>query len=55
MSEKEYNGIYVLLSIVVISIFLYIIVKELTKPKTRTTEIVRDEQGRITQIVEREA
>ncbi|MEM4455585.1 MAG: hypothetical protein ABIK73_08855 [candidate division WOR-3 bacterium] len=55
MSEKEYNGIYVLLSVVVISIFLYIIVKELTKPKTRTTEIARDEQGRIIQVVEREA
>lgn len=55
MSEKEYEGIYVFMSVIVVSVFLFIIVKELTKPKTRTTEIIRDDQGRITQIVEREA
>lgn len=35
-------------------VFLFIIVRELTKPKTVVEEIVRDEQGRIVQIVRRE-
>ncbi|MEM1686720.1 MAG: hypothetical protein QXR31_01440 [Zestosphaera sp.] len=50
--EKECEGMYALLSIVVIGIILFFIIKEI-KQKTKITQITRDEQGRIVEIVEK--
>lgn len=53
MSE-EYKHVYNVIGIIIIAVIVFMIVKELTKSKTKITEIIRDETGRITQIVEKE-
>lgn len=49
----EDKGWYVL-GLIVLLVIVLIIVREMSKPKTVIEEVVRDEQGRIIQIVRRE-
>ncbi|MEM4827196.1 MAG: hypothetical protein QXK07_04060 [Desulfurococcaceae archaeon] len=52
MSEERYNYTYTLVTVIVVLIFLYIIVKEATH-RTKIIEVVRDQDGRIIQVVEK--
>lgn len=42
-----------LLRAIVLFIFAYAIVREVMRPRTRYVEVIRDEQGRIKEVVER--
>lgn len=45
------DGLEVVFAIIILGIIFLIAVKEITRPRTYVEEIVRDEQGRIVQVI----